>query len=217
MTTSNNNKVILVGGFIETIELCLVAGKEIVGIIDKKLSGSYYGIPVLGSDDEAPKLHRKYGEVPIAFGLGYPADRSRLAEYYRKVGFTFANLVHPKTLISAYATVGIGCIIQSGACISAGAVVGDFVLVNIAATIMHEAIIGAHSTIAAAATVLGRAVVEHNALIGSNATILPNIRIGHGAVVGAGAVVTKHVREGVTVVGNPARELERPLVGLSAV
>ena len=50
--------------------------------------------------------------------------------------------------------------------------------------------------------------IEDNVSIGSNATVLPGVRIGKGAVVGAGSVVTKDVPPGVTVVGNPARELK---------
>jgi len=49
--------------------------------------------------------------------------------------------------------------------------------------------------------------VCRRASIGSNATILGGITIGEGAIVGAGAVVTKDVPSGVTVAGNPAREL----------
>lgn len=45
--------------------------------------------------------------------------------------------------------------------------------------------------------------------IGGGAVILPGVTVGAGAMVGAGAVVTKDVPPGVTVVGNPARILER--------
>ncbi len=50
-------------------------------------------------------------------------------------------------------------------------------------------------------------VVKKGASIGANATILPGLIIGQGAMVGAGAVVTKDVPAGMTVVGNPARNI----------
>lgn len=52
-------------------------------------------------------------------------------------------------------------------------------------------------------------IVEDNVTIGANATILPGIRLGKGCFVGAGSVVTKDVPPGVTVVGNPARILDK--------
>ena len=50
-------------------------------------------------------------------------------------------------------------------------------------------------------------VIEDEVSIGANATILPGVRLGKGCVVGAGAVVVKDVPPGITVVGNPAKEL----------
>ena len=52
-------------------------------------------------------------------------------------------------------------------------------------------------------------VVKYGASIGSNATIMGGITIGTSATVGAGAVVTKDVPDSATVVGNPARILEK--------
>jgi UDP-2-acetamido-3-amino-2,3-dideoxy-glucuronate N-acetyltransferase len=52
-------------------------------------------------------------------------------------------------------------------------------------------------------------IVRHGASIGANSTILPGIVIGEFAVVGAGSVVTKDVPNHTTVVGNPARELNK--------
>lgn len=52
-------------------------------------------------------------------------------------------------------------------------------------------------------------IIREGASIGANATILPGIEIGQGAMVGAGAVVTKSVAAGLTVVGNPAKEINQ--------
>lgn len=50
-------------------------------------------------------------------------------------------------------------------------------------------------------------LIMEGATIGSGVTILPGVTIGKGAMIGAGAVVTKDVPDGMTVVGNPAKEL----------
>lgn len=52
-------------------------------------------------------------------------------------------------------------------------------------------------------------VLEDDVNVGANATILPGVRLGKGCTVGAGAVVTRDVAPYTTVVGNPARRLER--------
>lgn len=54
-------------------------------------------------------------------------------------------------------------------------------------------------------------IVEDDVSIGINATILPGVRLGQGCTVGAGAVVTKDVEPYTTVVGCPARPVQRPI------
>lgn len=60
----------------------------------------------------------------------------------------------------------------------------------------------------------GNVVIGDGAYIGTGAVIKQGtpdrpLRIGAGAVVGMGAVVTRDVAPGMTVVGNPARPLEK--------
>lgn len=57
-------------------------------------------------------------------------------------------------------------------------------------------------------------VVKRGASIGSGATLLGGITVGERAIVGAGSVVTKSVPPNATVVGNPARILGMPAVGI---
>lgn len=54
-----------------------------------------------------------------------------------------------------------------------------------------------------------KTIIKKGASIGANATILPGITIGENAMIGAGSVVTKDVLPNTTVVGNPAKLLER--------
>lgn len=52
-------------------------------------------------------------------------------------------------------------------------------------------------------------IIKRRARIGNNAALLPGVIIGEEAVVGAGAVVTKDVANEQTVVGNPARSINK--------
>ena len=55
----------------------------------------------------------------------------------------------------------------------------------------------------------GEVVIEEGALVGIGAIVVPRTTIGAWATVGAGAVVIKPVPPGVTVVGVPARPLQK--------
>ncbi len=49
--------------------------------------------------------------------------------------------------------------------------------------------------------------IQNGVVIGAGAIILPDIILYRNCFIGAGAVVTKNVQSGITVVGNPAREI----------
>lgn len=85
---------------------------------------------------------------------------------------------------------------------------------NLYSYVEHDCVIGDYVTFAPGVKCNGNIHIEDHAYIGSGAVIKQGtpdkpLVIGKGAVVGMGAVVTKSVPAGVTVVGNPARILEK--------
>ena len=57
--------------------------------------------------------------------------------------------------------------------------------------------------------------LEDGVTVGANATLIGDVTIGENATVGAGAVVVEDVPAGATVVGNPARVIDREEVSLT--
>lgn len=122
-----------------------------------------------------------------------------------------------ETKVGAFAEIQGGAVVGSRCKISSHAFVCDGV------TILDEVFVGHHvcftnDRIPRATTPAGnlqgpedwtleRTLVKRGASIGSGAVILPGVTIGERAMVGAGAVVTKDVPDGVTVIGNPARQM----------
>lgn len=110
--------------------------------------------------------------------------------------------------------------------IAAGAALSPFVSVtsnikigkcfhaNLYSYVEHDCVIGDFVTFAPGVQCNGNIHIHDHAYIGAGAVIKQGtpdqpLIIGRGAVVGMGAVVTKSVPPGVTVIGNPARILEK--------
>jgi sugar O-acyltransferase (sialic acid O-acetyltransferase NeuD family) len=204
-----NKRVILVGAFHEIIELCELCGKRIVGIIDNNVTDNYFGCEILGGDSIAADLYDDFKDIPLLITPDNPQSRKQLSRYYSELGFKFDSLISPKATISKSAKLGTGTIIQSGVNISSLVTIGNFVKLNSFSNVMHDAVISDYVTIAPNAVLLGRVQVFDCAYIGSNATILSGKHIYRNSLVGAGSVVTKDVAEGITVAGNPAKEMQR--------
>lgn len=197
--------VIIVGGFHEVIELCEECGLNVAGIIDNELQGAYYGVPIIGKDEDAERLFSEYGDCKVIITPDSPKIREKLVNLYKSIGYEFASLISPLAHISKSAEIGEGTVIQAGVNVSSATKVGCFCKLNSNCNVMHDNVIGDYTTIAPNAVLLGRVTTGKGSYIGANSTILPSIGIGAGSTVGAGAVVTRDVTEGVIVKGVPAK------------
>ena len=182
-----NESVILVGACLENIELCEDCGIEIVGIIDNSVTGCFFDMPILGSDDDAAEIAAKYSKkVKLSLAQDMPAARKKLCDYYANIGFEFMSIVSPKARISKRSVIGKGAVVQMGVTVASNTNIADFANLNTCSSIMHDCSIGFFVTVAPNAVVLGRVKIDDYVYIGANSTILPNVRIAPCAVIGAG-------------------------------
>ncbi|NJK95430.1 MAG: hexapeptide transferase [Bacteroidales bacterium] len=202
-----NKDIIIVGAYHEIIELCEACKFNIIGLIDNSLKGNLRKYPILGSDDDAKEIYLQYPNVPVIICPDKPSLRKKLVLHYQSIGFSFTNLISPKSNISSSSILGKGIVIQSLTNISSETKIGDFVKINSMANVMHDCMIDDFTTIAPNAVILGRVNIDNMCYIGANSTILPNIHVGKNSVVGAGAVVVKNVSPNSIVIGNPAKYL----------
>lgn len=212
---TENKKIILIGGFVETIELLINNDFQIAGIVDKSIESvsSHFRerFEYLGDDAKLILLVQegKIKQLPMLLSPDQPALRERLYQFYENIDSKYVNLLSKKANVASSSNIEQkgSTIIQDFANISSNVSIGKCVHINTNANIMHDCILEDFVTIAPDAVLLGAVKIGKSSYIGANATILPGIEIGKNVIVGAGAVVTKNVEPNSVVAGVPARRI----------
>jgi len=163
--------------------------------------------PIVG--DQAALLGRCGEFDGLVVGVG--ANRVRLAhtQALSAAGARLATIIHPRATISRHASVEPGSVIFAGAVVNIGAHIGRACIINTAATVDHDCQLADGVHVSPGANLAGGVTVGTCSWIGANAGVRQQISIGAHAVIGVGAVVVSSLPDGVTAVGNPARDLNR--------
>lgn len=191
------------------LDLALACGREILGFIEpgheSVTAGFTDGYSVLQGMDTLGDV--KSPRVVVA--IGDNAHRRESTEEAIALGARPATLVHPAALVEASASLGAGAQVCIGAIINAAAVIGRGALINSGAIVEHECAIGDFAHICPGVTLAGRVTVGAGAMVGLGASVIQGVTIGADAIVGAGAVVLEDVEPGATVIGVPARSINK--------
>lgn len=164
------------------------------------------GVPVRG---EAEYLAGAQGSWDYIVAVGDNHARRAIDGRMRQAGGRPLSAMSRRSWIAPSADVGAGTLVMPSACVNADATLGSGVIVNTGAVVEHDCRLGDFVHIAPNAALAGSVTVGDEAMVGIGASILPGIRIGARAIVGAGSVVLADVPAGETVVGVPARAVQR--------
>jgi len=201
--------IIGAGGHGRVIASVLQAGNTAVaGFIDSGVKADL-PFPVLGTDEDIPRLKAEGTITSFIIGLGSvkggPSLRMKLFDKMIKQGLTPVVAIHPMALLSPGVKIGAGCAVMAGAIINTGTSIGKNSIVNTGAIIDHDGDIGEDVHIAPGVTLSGNVTIGHHTLIGVGSTVRQGITIGERVTLGAGSVAVKNIPDGVTAFGNPAQ------------
>jgi sugar O-acyltransferase (sialic acid O-acetyltransferase NeuD family) len=173
------------------------------------------GVPMLGDEGDLENVTSSARVTAICVAVGDNAARARIVKMWTERGRRFTPPVGLATVTSRFAMVSTSADLAEGAQLLPGAVVnaatsiGVAAIVNTNASVDHDCRVGDFVHVAPGCAIGGGVTIGEGAFLGIGARVLPGRTIGAWATVGAGAVVTRDVPGGVTVVGVPARPLER--------
>lgn len=183
---------------------------SVVGFLDdgRPARTVYLDLPVLGRLSEAARFE---GHQFVSV-IGSDASFRRRPAVVASTSVPperFATLIHPTASVSARAEIGRGTVINFGVAVGGGTRVGDQVSLGPGVIVGHDCTIEAYAMAAPGAAVSGFVRLGRACYVGARAVVRQRLTVGAGALLGMGAVVVRDVSAGQTVVGNPARPIER--------
>jgi len=184
---------------------------RVAGFLDADVSLHHRrvdGCEVLGDLSLLPELKHR-GVQGAIVAIGDNGVRRQYAELIAQQGLKLVNAIHPSANLAGNVTLGCNVVIAAGALVCAHCQIGNSAILNTGCVVDHESLIANAVHICPGVKIAGRVIVEAGAFVGIGATVIQNLRIGRDAVVGAGAVVLNDVPASATVVGVPARILNK--------
>lgn len=203
-------------------------GREVMPLVRQQLQGMSEPWELVFVDDQPPAeqlnghrvltyaqwLAEPASARHISLAIANSAVRAKLAQQCADDSVAFFEVRAANAVLLDDVQIGPGAIINPFVTLTSNIRIGQQFHANIYSYVAHDCVIGDFVTFAPGVKCNGNVHVENHAYIGTGAVLRQGqpgapLVIGRGAVVGMGAVVTKNVAPGTTVVGNPARIMQR--------
>lgn len=188
-----------------------VAPERLVFVDDAAVGSTVNGQRVLSYGDfvAEPASARH-----VVLAIANSPVREHLAARCAADGVRAWTVVAGNVVVMDAVEIGDGAVLSPFVTITSNIRIGRHFHANLYSYVAHDCVIGDFVTFAPGVKCNGNIIIEDHAYIGTGAVIKQGkpgqpLVIGRGAVVGMGAVVTKNVPPGATVVGNPARVMEK--------
>ncbi len=182
---------------------------EVAGVLDddvQRIGHHVMGIEILGPISR--ESIEAFGIELAVIAIGSNRVRAAIAERFSGA-VTWTTLVHPRAYVAGHTHIGVGSVIFAGAIIQPGSMVGAHVILNTHSSVDHDCVLGDFAHIGPGAHLAGTVVLGAGVFVGLGGGVIPGQTIGEWATVGASSVVINNVEPGTTVVGIPARPVNR--------
>lgn len=137
--------------------------------------------------------------------IGNNKIRLEKSKYLLSKGFKLGTLIHPCSIVSKHAEIGVGTVVMAGAVINPFTSIGFGSIINTSCSIDHDCVFAEGIHVSPGVNVAGGVSVGEMSWLGIGSIVKQGVKIGASVIVAAGAVVVDDIPDNSLVKGVPAK------------
>tara|TARA_S200000501_G_scaffold368389_1_gene406160 strand:- start:146 stop:745 length:600 start_codon:yes stop_codon:yes gene_type:complete len=190
-----NKKIAIIGagGHGKVVgEIALLNQYELINFFDDKVKEiKEFPFTIIGTLDYL-KLHLEdYDSFFVA--IGNNQTRNKIIEGLKNNKINIVSLVHPKSTISKFSSIGIGTCVMANAVVNAGSLIKDGVIINTSSSIDHDCVIEDYAHISPNCSLSGSVSIGKFTHLGTGTSVHPGINVGTNVKTAVGTKVFKNI------------------------
>ena len=173
-------------------EIALLSQYETIHFFDDKINEiKNFPFTINGNLAQLKDNFKSYDEFFVA--LGDNKVRYKKISWLKEEKVNIAILIHPKSTISKFSSLGLGISVMANAVINPGTFIKEGVIINSSASIDHDCVIECFSHISPNCSLSGNVRVGKFTHLGTGTSVHPGINIGNNVKTAVGSKVYKNI------------------------
>lgn len=173
-------------------EIALLNHYETIDFYDDRINEiKNFPFKILGNLDLLKNNMKNYDIFFVA--IGDNKIRCNYISWLKKENNNVATLIHPRTTVSQFSSIGIGSCVMANAAINPGTIIKDGVIINTSSSIDHDCLIEDYVHISPNCSLSGGISVGKFSHLGTGTSVHPGINIGKDVKIGVGSKVYKNI------------------------
>ena len=190
-----NKKIAIIGagGHGKVVgEIALLNQYETIHFFDDRIDEiKNFPFTINGNLAQLKNDFKNYDEFFVA--IGDNKTRHKKISWLREEKANIAVLIHPKSTISKFSTLGVGTCVMANAVVNPGTSVKDGVIINTSSSIDHDCVIDDCSHISPNCSLSGNVSIGKFTHLGSGTSVHPGIHVGENVKTGIGSKIFKNI------------------------
>ena len=158
---------------------------------DNKKTINEFPFNISGTIDYLKENLLNYDSFFVA--IGENKIRFKITKWLEEKKLNIVSLVHPKSTISEFSSLGKGTCIMANAVINPGTKVKEGVIINTSASVDHDCIINNFAHVSPNCSLSGSVKIGEFSHLGTGTSVHPGVNIGKNVITAVGAKVFRNI------------------------